>query len=474
MTKRLLTLLIALITVFSVLAANSVYAEDDGEQPVDNPFADVPEGSWFTDGVLFCYEKGYMFGTSQDMFSPNVPLTRAMFVTVLSRIANADTDPYHTSHFNDVKVGEWYSKPIEWAYSDGYASGTGGGNFSPNGPLTRETLAQFLYTYSKKNGRAVAVETDIGCYNDVLLVSSWAKDAVTWAVDFGLLSGTGNSTLSPTATCTRAQTALIVMKYIKYYSFECQHKWTCPTCTEGRVCVKCGYTRGTPLGHDADVSCTEGGVCKRCNETVAPLGHIYRRQPTCTEGVDCLRCGEHAEPLGHNFKDEKCTRCGISQFSNIDEKVVYYLKKNGTKADSNYTMEFADKQSTHETHLALVYDEAEEQFKFEITRLYGDDVMYMVLSSPRIGGIYRCECTYYVAKSDALYTVGRGFIDSAEVDGEYVFVFDAYTLSDSNRNGWQTSFTSLLRGGLDLFNEKAAGNAALGKLKLSDLGFVNY
>ena len=185
-------------------------------------FTDVKPDQWYTGAVEFCYMEGLMAGTGDGFtFSLNMPFSRAMFVTVLSKIDGADTAGYTDSHFSDVKPGKWYSCPVEWAYQKEYAGGTGGGKFSPDAAVTRETLAVFLYNYSqKKFGSLGDVElAELSAYPDAKDVSDWAEEAMRWAVGEGLIGGKtvdGQLCLSPRSTATRAEVALIVMNYVYY------------------------------------------------------------------------------------------------------------------------------------------------------------------------------------------------------------------------------------------------------------------
>ena len=178
-----------------------------------NPFTDVPDGKWFTDAVVYCYANGLMTGTSETAFSPNASLTRAMFVTILSKVDGADTSPYTGTSFTDVKTDKWYSKPIEWAYQNGYTSGVGNGRFGLNDPVTRQQLAVFLYTYTQLRGCDVSELADLSTYADADTVAGWARTGMQWAIAAGLISGTGENSLSPRVPATRAQVAQIIMKY---------------------------------------------------------------------------------------------------------------------------------------------------------------------------------------------------------------------------------------------------------------------
>jgi len=190
---------------------------------VENPFTDVPDGRWFTDAVLYCFGKGYMTGTSDTAFAPSAGFTRAMFVTVLARIDGADVESFTTTSFADVAEGKWYTKTVEWAYQNGLTSGvgtdagTGKPVFGRKNEVTRQQLAQFFYTYSLKRGYAEENKeyAPIGKYADASEVAGWAKTAVEWAVETGLISGTTDTTLSPRASASRAQVAVIVRNFVE-------------------------------------------------------------------------------------------------------------------------------------------------------------------------------------------------------------------------------------------------------------------
>ena len=181
-------------------------------------YYDVPDNGWFTNGVLYCSENGYMTGTDQNHFSPYANFTRAMFVVVLSKIAGADLKGIKGTSFKDVSIGSWYGKQVEWAKQNDYASGLGGGLFGPEQPVTREQLAMFLYKYASKNGKDVSKKADISGFPDASDVSGYAKTAISWAVGAGMISGVsdGNVTrLVPGGHANRAQVALITQKFVQ-------------------------------------------------------------------------------------------------------------------------------------------------------------------------------------------------------------------------------------------------------------------
>ena len=214
--RKLISLILAVILTALSLCTLSVQVFADDvvvEEPAELPFIDVPDGKWFTSAVRFCYEKGYMNGVGDGKFNPGGTFTRAMFVQVLAKIDGVDLTPYTGSSFNDVKAGKWYAKATQWAYMTGYASGTGNGYFSPNAPVTREMLAQFLYNYSKKLGFDVSKTADLSAYTDADKISPWAKKGMSWAIANELITGTTATTLNPKGNASRSQVALIVKKF---------------------------------------------------------------------------------------------------------------------------------------------------------------------------------------------------------------------------------------------------------------------
>ena len=182
--------------------------------PVGLPFADVSGSDWFYNDVRYVYEKGIMDGTGIDRFSPNAPLTRAMIVTILYRMAGSPSVS-GSSDFTDVAAGKWFAKAVAWAAANGIVNGYGSGLFGPNDPVTREQLAAILYRYAVYGGMtAVTLEENLGGFADTAQLSAYAIQAMNWAVGQGLINGSG-SNLVPKAQATRAQVAAIIHRYLE-------------------------------------------------------------------------------------------------------------------------------------------------------------------------------------------------------------------------------------------------------------------
>jgi hypothetical protein len=179
-----------------------------------NPFTDVLIGDWFYDAVEYVSRIGLFAGTGNGQFSPNAPITRSMFVTVLWR--NEGSPAFATSNpFGDVQEGAWYEAAVKWATANGVVSGYGNGLFGTNDVITREQMAAILYRYALKKGAEAGATSDLSGYKDALQVSSWAYDAMKWAVGAGLIKGETETALAPGNQANRASAASILMRFIE-------------------------------------------------------------------------------------------------------------------------------------------------------------------------------------------------------------------------------------------------------------------
>ena len=174
------------------------YAKENGLEFLDmakTPFVDVPENEWYFPYVHDVYWLGLMNGTTKSTFGPNAAATRAQTWTMLARIAGQDTRRSST----------WYEVGQKWAMNLGITDGT-----NPMGSLTREQLAAMLYRYVG----SPAVNGTL-TFTDSANVSAWARNAMIWAVQNGILDGVGGNRLNPKGTTTRAQAAAIFMRFSK-------------------------------------------------------------------------------------------------------------------------------------------------------------------------------------------------------------------------------------------------------------------
>ncbi|MCQ2565800.1 MAG: S-layer homology domain-containing protein [Clostridia bacterium] len=176
------------------------------------PFADVKSSDWFLKDVEYVKEKGLMSGIGDNKFNPQGDTTRGMIVTILYRMENEPSVSVGCS-FSDVASGSYYEKAITWASEKNIVGGYGGGKFGPNDPITREQFAVILYNYCQYKGYNTSGSTNISAYSDGNRISSYAVDAMKWAVNSGLITGTGDNRLDPISGATRAQSAAILHRF---------------------------------------------------------------------------------------------------------------------------------------------------------------------------------------------------------------------------------------------------------------------
>lgn len=172
-------------------------------------FSDVSRNDWYYNAVAYVVEKGLMNGTGAGMFTPNAATTRGMIVTILYRL-EGEPAVAGSCPFSDVKPGSYYEKAITWAAAHDIVGGYGAGKFGPDDTITREQFAAILYRYAGKP----AARGEIGTFTDAAQISTWAADAMRWAVGEGILSGVGGDRLDPNGQATRAQAAKMLMNYL--------------------------------------------------------------------------------------------------------------------------------------------------------------------------------------------------------------------------------------------------------------------
>lgn len=175
------------------------------------PFTDVKTGDWFYDSVGYVYGAGLMNGTSPTAFSPSQTTTRAMIVTILYRYEGSPAAG--TSSFRDVAAGQYYAAPVAWAAQNGVVTGYSPTQFGPSDTITREQMAAILYRYAQYKGYDVSGRADLSVYSDGNRVSAYARDAMAWANQAGLINGVDARILQPKGSATRAQVATILTRF---------------------------------------------------------------------------------------------------------------------------------------------------------------------------------------------------------------------------------------------------------------------
>lgn len=176
-----------------------------------NPFTDI-DGHWAKTDILKAYHAGIFQGMTETTFAPQEKLNRAMFVTVLYRMAGEPAAEAGTD-FTDVEENRYYTDAVAWAVKTGVTKGVGDGLFAPYKLLNRQEAATMLYRFAEVSGRDVTGRADLSTFSDAAKVAGWAKDAMAWAVAEGLLKGYPNGQLVPKGNATRAEAAAILVRY---------------------------------------------------------------------------------------------------------------------------------------------------------------------------------------------------------------------------------------------------------------------
>ena len=160
-------------------------------------FDDVSDNAWYASAVRYAVENGLMNGTGTGKFSPAASTTRGMVMTILARMAGADTSGT-----------PWYAAGMNWAKANGVSDGT-----NTTASVTREQLVTMLFRYAAAHGmKSVMLEENLSRFTDKASVSAWAVPAMNWAVGQGLIEGS-NGLLRPQANASRAEVAAILMRF---------------------------------------------------------------------------------------------------------------------------------------------------------------------------------------------------------------------------------------------------------------------
>lgn len=180
------------------------------------PFKDVNKEVWYYNSIKYCYDNGIIYGTTDTTFSPNTNVTRGNLVTILWRMEGNPKVSGNVS-FPDVKTSDYYYEAVKWAEKTGVVHGYDTGKFGPNNYISREQLATILNNYAKYKKKNTSASTDLSEFTDNSKISSYAREAVSWAVAKGVMSGKNNGMrVDPQGRATRAETAAMIQNYCYY------------------------------------------------------------------------------------------------------------------------------------------------------------------------------------------------------------------------------------------------------------------
>lgn len=173
------------------------------------PFNDVPKTHWAYDEIEYVFDNGIMTGMTKTEFSPEKPMTRAEFATVIYRMAEGNAEGMEEP-FKDVSGSHWAHDAIAWAYNKNIIKGYSQDLFGPDDNITRAQTVTMLYRYAG----SPEVSGDLSMFKDGADVSASYRDAVIWAYDNGIVAGYPDGTFAPGAYTSRAQMAALIERYL--------------------------------------------------------------------------------------------------------------------------------------------------------------------------------------------------------------------------------------------------------------------
>lgn len=173
------------------------------------------ENHWAKSDIDFVVQRGLFSGTGDGNFSPNMPMTRGMFVTVLGKLAKADLNGFDSTNFKDVKADDYYLPYIQWANTSGIVNGISSEEFAPDMEISREQMAVMLLNYIKAMNIDLAKLNEENQFADTDEMSTWAKEAVKAIQMSGILSGKPDNKFDPKGIATRAEVSSMLRRFIE-------------------------------------------------------------------------------------------------------------------------------------------------------------------------------------------------------------------------------------------------------------------
>lgn len=182
-------------------------AQDDSAMMA---FSDLSSSEWYYPTVQFVLNNNLMNGISETEFAPNSTMTRAMFVTVLGRMAGVEVNNSVKTKFTDVKKNQYYTGYVAWAVSNNIVNGVTDKTFCPNDPITREQICTMIVRYANYSGITLTAKKDAEMFRDADSISKYALNSVFVCQKAGIVKGRGNRYFAPKEKATRAEVAQIL------------------------------------------------------------------------------------------------------------------------------------------------------------------------------------------------------------------------------------------------------------------------
>lgn len=183
------------------------------EKPVVPVFNDTAN-HWAKADIEFVTARNLFSGTGSNQFSPDVSMTRGMFVTVLGRLAGIDAGSYKNTRFTDITMDAYCGPYAAWAAAKGIVSGTGAATFAPDQAISRQEMAAIMANYAKVMNCILPKNREAVTFEDDAEIAAWARDAVQTMQMAGVMGGKGNNRFDSAATATRAEVSAVLHRYL--------------------------------------------------------------------------------------------------------------------------------------------------------------------------------------------------------------------------------------------------------------------
>ncbi len=190
-------------------------APEAGQEQDVPAFDDVEQDAWYYEAVYRCARESLMTGTAQNLFSPELPMSRAMLVTALCRMQGEPQSELESLPFEDVDPQAWYFRPVLWGVEQDIVRGVGQNRFAPDDAVTREQLAVLLYRMAEQVSEQALEGGELDPFEDAQEVSSWAREGMSWALREGIVTGRGQGILAPGDSASRAEVAAMLCRFLE-------------------------------------------------------------------------------------------------------------------------------------------------------------------------------------------------------------------------------------------------------------------
>jgi len=193
-----------------------VVGRDGNQTATSNPFVDVNSSNWFYEDVMFVYGNNLMGATSNTgpVFSPNMPLSRGMIVTILHRREGTPNPTGTANPFRDVPAGQFYTSAVLWAAENNIVSGFTDGRFGPNDNISRQDLAVILMNYANFKRINFPTVNTFQNFSDQSRIATYAVPAVRRCFEAGIIGGKPGNLFDPLGISTRAEAAAMLHRFL--------------------------------------------------------------------------------------------------------------------------------------------------------------------------------------------------------------------------------------------------------------------